>query len=44
MYIFGCFLPNLIIMNNGNKNNEAPILMPKDSYVEGYSNPSNQFG
>lgn len=23
-------------MNNNNKNNEAPILIPKDSYVEGY--------
>lgn len=34
MYIFGCYLPNLIIMNN--KNSEAPILIPKDSYVEGY--------
>ena len=36
MYIFSCYLPNLIIMNNNNKNNEAPILIPKDSYVEGY--------
>ena len=26
----------LSIMNNNNKNNEAPILIPKDSYVEGY--------
>jgi hypothetical protein len=34
MYLFGCYLPNLIIMNN--KNSEAPILIPKDSYVEGY--------
>ena len=34
MYIFDCFSPNLIIMNN--KNSEAPILIPKDSYVEGY--------
>ena len=31
MYIFGCYLPNLIIINN-----EAPILIPKVSYVEGY--------
>ena len=31
MYVFGCYLPNLIIMNN--KNIEAPILIPKDSYV-----------
>ena len=23
-------------MNNNNKNNEAPIIIPKDSYVEGY--------
>jgi cytoskeletal protein CcmA (bactofilin family) len=36
MYILDCFLPYLIIMNNSNKNNEAPILIPKDSYVEGY--------
>ena len=34
MYIFGYYLPNLIIMNN--KNSKAPILIPKDSYVEGY--------
>jgi cytoskeletal protein CcmA (bactofilin family) len=26
----------LSIMNNNIKNNEAPILIPKDSYVEGY--------
>lgn len=46
MYIFDCFSPNLIIMNNNNKNSEAPILIPKDSYVEGYikSIKSNQFG
>jgi hypothetical protein len=36
MYILDCFLQYLIIMNNSNKNNEAPILIPKDSYVEGY--------
>ena len=36
IYILDCFLPYLIIMNNSNKNNEAPILIPKDSYVEGY--------
>ena len=36
MYMFDCFSPNLIIMNNNNKNSEAPILIPKDSYVEGY--------
>ena len=33
--IFTSIKPNLIQMNN-NKTSEAPILIPKDSFVEGY--------